>query len=321
MNHKTHYLHQSPPSRCRGQALVETVVVASSILAALLLWGPMLGKYVDIKHRSIQAARYQVWETAVWRIEGQYEDADLRGSVAGKPVKSKATLKNETMLRFYTNSKELSSTDGAGTWDSNDVPSLWEDHSYADRPSLFSPIVPSNNISDTKNAYGSNPGGLITSGVVGIMDTFSTGLSTVLNVFGVDAGFTVMTRKGQFTSAPSIVINDPNPYLLRDSRSLETPLALNLQIGSQAGLTTNNWGAAGKEHMRYQTRGLVATSLFDNPVFNIIKTITSWLFPEFGKLEFGYVDFDAVHPDRLEGGGSHACIQANGECSGIISYQ
>lgn len=306
---------------CQGQALVETIVVANAVLIVLLLWGPMLAKYVDIKHKSIQAARYQVWEATVWRIDGQYDSSDLRGSIAKTPVKSKETLANETMLRFYGNVKPVSSSDGVGEWNAEQVPRLWRDHSYSERPSILSTEPPQNRIGDTENAYGEGLAGLGTNTAIQVIDTFSSGIASALNAVGVNAGFTVMNTAGRFNAAPSVVINEPNEYLRRDNRLGQGPLELGLRIGSQAGLTTNSWSAGGKEHMRYQARGLVVTSLFDNPVFNTIKDITAWLFPEFDKLEFGYIDFDAVHPDRLEDGGDHACISVGKGCSGIISYQ
>ena len=51
---------------CNGQAMTETVVTAATVLIPLFLLIPLLGKYIDIKHRAIQSARYEVWEYTVW---------------------------------------------------------------------------------------------------------------------------------------------------------------------------------------------------------------------------------------------------------------
>ena len=59
--------------RERGQAMTEFVIAATFVLLPLFVFIPMLGKYIDFKHATIQAARYQAWEYTVW-----YEDIDDR---------------------------------------------------------------------------------------------------------------------------------------------------------------------------------------------------------------------------------------------------
>ena len=46
--------------------MTETLITASTILVPLLLLIPLFGKYIDIKHSAIQAARYEAWEYTVW---------------------------------------------------------------------------------------------------------------------------------------------------------------------------------------------------------------------------------------------------------------
>ena len=53
----------------RGNAIAETLV-ALLALSPLLIGIPFLGKQLDIKHKSYDAARYAVWERSVWRSEG-----------------------------------------------------------------------------------------------------------------------------------------------------------------------------------------------------------------------------------------------------------
>lgn len=43
----------------RGQAMTEFLISASFVLVPLFLGISLLGKYIDIKHAGIQAARYQ----------------------------------------------------------------------------------------------------------------------------------------------------------------------------------------------------------------------------------------------------------------------
>ena len=53
--------------------MTEFVIAATFVLLPLFVFIPMLGKYIDFKHATIQAARYQAWEYTVW-----YEDIDDR---------------------------------------------------------------------------------------------------------------------------------------------------------------------------------------------------------------------------------------------------
>jgi hypothetical protein len=48
--------------RCeRGQAMTEVLIAATFILVPLFLIVPAFGKFIDMRHATIQAARYQAW--------------------------------------------------------------------------------------------------------------------------------------------------------------------------------------------------------------------------------------------------------------------
>lgn len=49
----------------RGSALVETLVLMG-VLAPMLFGIALVGKYLDVKGASLEAARYSVWERTVW---------------------------------------------------------------------------------------------------------------------------------------------------------------------------------------------------------------------------------------------------------------
>lgn len=59
----------SPLAHQRGNAIAETLI-ALLALSPLLIGIPLLGKQLDIKHKSYDAARYAVWERTVWRSDG-----------------------------------------------------------------------------------------------------------------------------------------------------------------------------------------------------------------------------------------------------------
>lgn len=60
----------------RGNAMVETVV-ALTVLTPFLGCIALLGKQLDLKHKSFDALRYSVWERTVWSGNSK-SDADVR---------------------------------------------------------------------------------------------------------------------------------------------------------------------------------------------------------------------------------------------------
>lgn len=63
-------------SKIRGNAMVETVV-AVAVLSPFLGCIALLGKQLDLKHKSFDALRYSVWERTVWS-DTTKTDADVR---------------------------------------------------------------------------------------------------------------------------------------------------------------------------------------------------------------------------------------------------
>ncbi len=56
-------------TRQRGSAMAETII-ALLALSPFLIGIPLLGKQLDIKHKTFDATRYAVWERTVWRNDG-----------------------------------------------------------------------------------------------------------------------------------------------------------------------------------------------------------------------------------------------------------
>jgi hypothetical protein len=113
-------------TRERGTAITE-VIVALLALSPFLIGIPLLGKQLDIKHKSMDAARYAVWERTVWRSSGsnRKEAADItlesRDRALGDSraaVVAVATLRNEgitenRLWRDTANKRLLSYTNNA----------------------------------------------------------------------------------------------------------------------------------------------------------------------------------------------------------------
>lgn len=86
-----HSVTQSRPVTARGSAMVETIVALLALMP-FIVGIPLLGKQLDIKHKSYDAARYSAWERTVWRSDGvrnrkQGEDISLeaRDRILGDP--------------------------------------------------------------------------------------------------------------------------------------------------------------------------------------------------------------------------------------------
>ncbi|HEY6643039.1 hypothetical protein [Povalibacter sp.] len=56
-------------SNQRGNAMAETIVTLLA-LAPFIVGIPLLGKQLDIKHKTYDSTRYAVWERTVWRSDG-----------------------------------------------------------------------------------------------------------------------------------------------------------------------------------------------------------------------------------------------------------
>lgn len=88
--------------RQRGTAITE-VIVALLALCPFLIGIPLLGKQLDVKHKSMDAARYAVWEKTVWRNSGANRKADeevvleARDRILGDP--RAAIVADDTLRR------------------------------------------------------------------------------------------------------------------------------------------------------------------------------------------------------------------------------
>jgi len=112
--------------RQRGTAITE-VIVALLALCPFLIGIPLLGKQLDVKHKSMDAARYAVWERTVWRNSGANRKADdavvleARDRILGDPraaIVADDTLRNEgvtenTLWRDFANRRLLAYADDA----------------------------------------------------------------------------------------------------------------------------------------------------------------------------------------------------------------
>ena len=96
--------HQQISFSC-GQALTE-VLVSLIFFAPVFLLVPIIGKYLDIKQKTIEASRYAVWERSVWSDPGSVWDS-------GENTKNDEEIGTEVDRRFFGHLSQLISDKSA----------------------------------------------------------------------------------------------------------------------------------------------------------------------------------------------------------------
>ena len=316
----------------RGQALTEFVICASYVLIPLLLGMSLLAKYIDIKQAAVQAARYEAWEYTVWYAEDNqmmtgFGDGEFDRFVT-QPKKTVAQTEAETRKRFYSdpadefNTLPILASDSATDWDAANRNPFWVDRRgnslYTGttggdlRTAEDTPTVPI--IGDVMNI------------MMDIIDFAFSAIGSLLSLVGASEGFTAINTDGYAVASTSIAVPVSRQFI--DTQTLLGQAGSNvINVGNQltfngsASVLTDGWNAGGVSHTYNQAAGTVPTTLlktiFEAPVIKDIWNIVSVLAPELrtcnpgfpypaddvGSVWFGYVDIDAVHPDRLSGGG------------------
>lgn len=352
-------LDSKPSKYVSGQAMTETLITAATVLVPLLLLIPLLGKFIDIKHATIQSARYQAWEYTVWYSSDDERDTPLssaerstgfvdgNGNSLDNLSKTTTQTQLESRRRFFSETDTpIDNGDKIGTWKKDERNRLWTDHrgeslvmdNFTDAPPDPSGDTPDKSL------------GLLNF-MLDAISAITEAMAWALGAIGSDVGFTMINTDGYSTSriqfpaaAPAGLIDFPNPI---DGLFDANTLALNFT--GQAAVLTDGWNAGGLGHTINQTGGLVITKMFAEvieaiPGANTVWDIVSLLIPEWrrcnpsiphfldtnygtfsrwegndytnyadgtydnnGSLWLGYMNVDAVHPDRLDVGGTHAC--------------
>lgn len=319
--------------------MTELLITASFVLVPLFLLVPLLGKYIDIKQDSIQAARYEAWEYTVWYSgSGNFSACLTSDAPCGfynpgqLPRKSPTDVQKESRKRFFSDPNLLiSSTDNSG-WDAKTANPLWLDHrgnKLWDGTTAGPPPTPN----------GDTPvKGWIGTMVNTLMKMFSLAFKAVSffsGLTGSNVGFNMMDTKGFASSQVVVPIKVPAgvidmPTLLDQPGVDASVAAMTMNYSSQAGVLSNGWNTGGLVHTTNQVGGLVPTKILDSLVSGIpgLKTIwniLSFMVPEMltcnpsykhpfdkpfpanttnkqpdGSLWMGYMDIDAVSTDRLD---------------------
>lgn len=304
--------------------MVELAIVAAAVLVPLFLLIPLLGKEIDIKHRTIQAARYQAWEYTVW-YTGNAQLPDGFDDVS-QPVKSTSVTEREARRRFFsTNTLPIEYGDRSG-WDDADRNPLWQTHvgtslyTGGDGPDSYF----------TANDDTPDPT-YIFSGILDALDTVFSLMADIASFLNIDVGFTAINTEGYFHTRVDIPTQPVQGF------QSANPLFPTTNVVAQAAVLGDGWNAGGRAHAEHQVGGIVPTKvlgeILEKEPFKTALSVIGIFIPEFrpcnptvplysgdaGSFWLGFIDFDTVHPDRLDGSDSdgHACFGGNCEFTGV----
>lgn len=275
-----------------GQALTE-LSVSLLILVPLFLLVPLLGKYIDMKHSTVQAARYTSWERTAW-----YE---ARPKDSAAPVKDAKRIEKEVAQRLFSKGDLTIKSNDSRTWQANP---LWQAHTRTALLKEFADIRPTQgNENDTPSIS------------YDIIRIYNKSVNTVLwpirqleKVVGLNvipSGFASIAHSTKAYYSPVIEI-DVNNIL-----NFEVFDGIDLTLYGQSALLTDGWtaqAASRSNQFKKRVEDLVPSVLF-RPVMDPIKAIATYRLPVFGVafapelqgLDFGYVDTEPV------GGGDPNC--------------
>ena len=278
----------------------EFVIAATFVLLPLFVFIPLLGKYIDFKHATIQTARYQAWEYTVW-----YEDIDDRdildnfnsGSASFRfAQKSPLLTSHESRVRLMSDIG-TEPDDGSGAPGaipvvrSTDVGraysprSTWADHRGLPffEGELSTTTAETDDDTPTITIFGVDVGSWLNtlvdivqigfdavSAIINLLDSFSSSnqadgstLPGAGDPFAGTAGFSAMNTNGYSHvefEAMAKVYN--GGVVLRDALdTLADPTERQLGFGAKAGVVADGWNAGGTAHTYLQVGGTTPSTL------------------------------------------------------------
>tara|TARA_R110002072_G_scaffold32211_5_gene98611 strand:+ start:4119 stop:5282 length:1164 start_codon:yes stop_codon:yes gene_type:complete len=259
-------------------------------------------------------------------------------TAANQPIKSTIETRNETKQRFYRNPGDETTTfpildaDQAAPWDTNNANPLWQNHRGMP---LYTGV--DGNLANLASSDDTPTIPVVGNIVNFLMDGIAMAYGLVgelLTGAGSSVGFNAINTNGYAVASESMQITT-NPTFIRmaglpanrafslDGSDIVTvdgnAIINNMSIVTTASVLTDAWSAGGNEHVFRQAGGTAPTTalaalLNEIPGFSTVWSVAALLAPELapcdpavvinsaqphGSFWLGYLDIDAVHPDRL----------------------
>jgi hypothetical protein len=279
-------------------------------------------------------------------------------TAADQPIKAASETRNESKQRFYRNPGNENTTfpildaDQTAPWDAAEANPLWRNHRgqplYAAADGDVATLASSEDTPTIPVV-----GGIMNLLLDGIGVAFNI-IGKILGAIQSPVGFNAINTNGYAVANESMEISAnrtfnrmaglpaTRAYRLDGTDNIKingNSVANSFSIATTASVLTDGWSAGGGDQVYRQAGGTVPTTVLNAilekiPGFNAMWSIASALAPELmpcdplythpfdnnpnGSLWLGYIDTDAVHPDRLLAdisdpgttNGTHSCNDA-----------
>lgn len=264
--------------------MVELVIVAAFVLVPLFLAIPIIGKYLDVRAAAVDASRYAAWERTVWYGGASASSIGWFGATNSWQANEKTDdqIRREVAVRLLShtgaNDAFLPGDKSASGFKNGETRRLWHTRDGSAMLAAYSDV--GNAVSNA-----AAPG------------TMNKVLDPIVSLAATLGPFT-LEMQGEYTASVTVKIRDYD-------RATFLPASSKLSFSEKNVLLANGWNAGGPDDssmtsVKTQVAGLTPTSIFDNTVTDVITTVLSIVFPEFGKLELGKIEPDTVPGDRLK---------------------
>lgn len=318
-------------ARACGQAMTEFVVSVGFIFIVLFVAVPMFGKLMDIKFQNLQASRYAAWERTVWLQDRHAWNSDAlapwssangnsndfvisNAEFESLAVRSNSNLANTVQNRFFYGHgraaiKPISENDTDGA--SGQTSPLWT-YTQSRQPMLAGVEVLEMQEQDTDSiAYdvvGTLGGAVnaIAAPVNFLMGALGAENDDLLNIdFNMKGYYTPQVRASLNTAAAKG--GGSGVWDREDGQwgsGIEDMIYQNWDgvFTANSAILADGWNAQSVDYYKDRVDNLVLSTVFDNAVFDVVKTIASIL--EGGpdnsaiyKIDFGDIQVDPMPAD------------------------
>lgn len=255
----------------RGHAVAEFVAMLA-VLVPLLLLTPILGKYADLSHTTVQASRYGAWER----------------TIASEDAKSDAQLNVEVRRRFYSRPEAFIKTNEGVAEAAAYRNPLWVDHSGRRLLQNFGRV-------NERTQNDSTPGT-----AAGLVSGLTGGFLAAVSAFGSDGDFDLDERGLYRANVEVGVATLPASSMARgqdcagaQSNDVYTCIRRHNVILADA------WTSRSPQEAARRVRALVPMGALDE-VTGVLGGLSGLPFlEELGRFEPGRVSPDVIPSDRL----------------------
>jgi len=280
-----------------GQAMVEFLVAMVSVMSVLMLAIIMLGKFNDVRNRTLMGSRYVAWERTVW------SDNDPGKGLAGDPSttegwsgsygsaalavsKTDPDIKGEVLTRVMAGDRTpITGTDHTQTQLAAAQPAMWNDYGG-------NPLLASASDVQVTTSVAADPA---TSQARSALATWSVPTATGSN-FPAKLNLPTNTLRA---GAVSVAIAQDSAVLKRLwPKDNLLPAFSGLTFSDTNVLMTNTWvpdGSNSNKALFSQTVPAANVALVPASGYQSLQKYA----PEISTLEFGRIQQDVVPPNRL----------------------